>query len=237
MKKKVVILALLTVPSIAFAGNARLYLLQNTTNATAITFCPTGGSLVVNVWLDTTAADAPEGIANIVGNLTSYASDGVTPKSGIFTMVRRDTAGCGPFTTGDTWDVTQNGTAIAGALSPNSKSIGVAATGGFGDGPAGNYMVPTTTYVDGNDVEQTFTVPWKLMKLTLAVAGVPGSYVLGFSPGTYVGTTTGNGVYPAALTTTLQGMSSGLMTVDVTPEPATMLLLAAAVPALRRRRA
>ena len=233
MRKTVSLLVLLVLPAMAYAGHATLSLKQFGTDATSLSIGSTGGQLIVNVWLNTTAADAPEGIANVVGNLTSYAYDGATTKSGTFTMVRRDTAGCGPFTTGDTWDVTQNGTAIAGALSPNSKSIGVAATGGFGDGPAGNYRVPTTTYVDGNDVEQTFTVPWKLMKLTLVVAGVPGRYVLGFSPGTYVGTTTGDGVYPAAMDTTREGISILIGA----PEPATLLLLVGAVPFLRRRSA
>jgi len=244
MKKLAFVLALLALPAVVFAGNATLSLKQNTTNATALTFGPAGGTLTVNVWLSTTAADAPEGISNIAATLRGTKKVGGASVNSVFTVVTRSawTAGgtttYGPFNNADFWDNTMSGTAIGGVMAPDSKSLGVAATSGLGTGPKGNYTVPTAAWTNEDDPENpinySYSIPWRLMRLTVTLAANPngGDYMLGFAPGSIVGTTTGAGVYPADMTTSLVGMN-----IVQTPEPMTMLLLAAALPFLRRRSA
>ncbi len=64
------------------------------------------------------------------------------------------------------------------------------------------------------------------------VAGTPGVYTLAFTANSFAGSSDDSGA-SVQLDTTL----AGGVTVTVTPEPATMLLLAGALPFLRRRSA
>ena len=231
--------ALLVLPATVFANQTTLSLKQYGTNATTVSLGSTGTQLNVDMWLTTTAADAPEGVAYVAARLCLYKADRVTPISGAVSTVTRTVAhtlGYGPFDILDTWD-TGLGRSIAGELNPYSKSLGVTATGGYGtQTPGRNYAVPTAVYGledpnTGDIINYNFTTPWKLMKITLSFSSLPsGNCYLGFSPESCVVTTTGNGIYPAVLDTTLEG-------IVITPEPATLLLLVTAAPFIRRRSA
>jgi len=212
MKKAMFVVALLAIPAIAYAGTATMSLKNNADGLSTVTVGQAGGTVTISLNLDT-YANAPGGIATVVATATAS-------EAGLSITGRATGVVGGPFKASDSWGVPPTG-----ALNLVSKELGVSATSFTGHGDQGaNYVAPT----DGE-------LPWKIETITVSVpAGLdPKTWTLNITAGSYVDTTEfdgGGDQYP--LDTTLIGM-----TIVRTPEPATMLLLAAALPFLRRRSA
>jgi hypothetical protein len=220
MKKAMCVLALLAIPAVAFAGTATMSLKYS--DGTSVKTVDAGlnptwsGTISVSVYIDAYAG-APEAISNFGGSLSSAST-----VFSVATGTQRTLTGCGPFVTGDTWGALV-GNGLAGAI-PSVKDFGAAATTGGGHYTSfGNYGAPE----DG-------ALPWQTQIITVTVTNAPAgsTQILKIANG-YVGTTENDGVDPVALDTDF----SGNVTLNIIPEPATMLLLAAALPFLRRRSA
>lgn len=212
MKKTMFLVALLAIPALAFAGTATMSLkLSDGSYAKSVDVATLPATISVLWGLDSYAG-APNGIANVDAYMTASASN-------VFKVTARSFGT--PFSAGF-FAAATNPTLFVN-LAPDSANIGALATGG--SGPLGNYLSP--------DDQAT---PWTLNTLTIQVlAGTPvGSYTLQLKPGYFAGTTDATGEVPEQLTT---GQADGPITITVTPEPATMLLLTLALPFLRRRSA
>lgn len=222
MKKSAFIVALLAIPAIAFAGTATLQLkLNDGTSAASFDKDTVGAQVTVAIWLnsydDSDVGTWPggNGVANVDGYIDASAS-------GIFNIPSAASrTWTGPFqpSNGDLASASN----LSGALSPQSKNWGIAATSQFGSGQDGNYTTADAA------------LPWKIETITMnVVTTTPGVYTLALStsPQSYVGSSTDTGSSIHLATELL-----GPVTVTITPEPATMLLLAFALPFLRRRSA
>ncbi len=148
--------------------------------------------------------------------VSNFAGTIVASQSHVFTMFGRSLVGCGPFKDSDLIPPLEP--AVGHPLNPVSPPIGIVAA-------SGNY--PAVGF------------PWKVEIFLMTVEAnpnptTPRDLFLDLSSDSYVGTTIDYGaLFP--LPTQLSGMK-----VTQLPEPATMLLLAAALPLLRggrRRRA
>lgn len=210
--KKLAILALLVLPAVAFAGgNATLSLVANGTTTWAKSSTPgTLGTVTVTIKL--TGYDVADyGISNLSGFLD-------VSQGGIFATSARSFGS--PFTGSDFPGATNLTEAIAGLQS--TKNWGVAATSEAGSGLNGYYVAPT----DGD-------LPWTIETFTVKIPiTAVGSWTMALSTNSYVARSDANGLADKMSTTV-----SAPLNFTVTPEPATMLLLAAAVPFLRRRSA
>jgi len=208
--KKLAILALLVLPAVAFAGgNATLALVANGPTTWAI-----GGTGSVTVTVKLTGYDvANNGISNVSGYLDVSAGNIFATSARTFgapfVVANGDTAGSATLTE-----------TIAGLQS--TKNWGIAATSGLGASTGGYYMAPT----DG-------ALPWAIETFTVKIpTTAAGSWTMALSTNSYVARGDASDLAEKMSTTV-----SAPITFTVTPEPATMLLLAAAVPFLRRRSA
>ncbi len=211
MKKIAFVVGLLALPAMVFGQSATLSLVDNATGLNSVAVDPVLGGTVTAALL-VSYAGAAEGVANVDGIFQASQSGKVT--------ITGRTYGS-PFQAGDSWAAPGAAFygAVNGAMNPNSKNFGVASTSFVGSGPGGNYVAPA----DG-------ALPWKIFTMTLSVAGPVNSPIVISMPGAFVGTTVNDGLDPVQLSTQTFGLT-------ITPEPATMLLLAGAIPFLRRRSA
>jgi len=224
MKKAMFVVALLAIPAVAFAGTATMSLRSSVGNSATVTVAPTGGSLDIVVWIDAVALTGSQsGVSNIDGQLVADQSNVLTITGRSWTGMcfrSTDTLAATDANIGDP-DFDPSGF-FGNVLAPSSPNFGVAATV--------NITLPISQTNRGT---QNIANGWKaeIITLDVAAAGPAGRTTkLNFSDGAFVGTTVG--LDPESLATTLHGM-----TIVQTPEPATMLLLAAALPFLRRRSA
>jgi hypothetical protein len=213
MKKSMFLVALLAIPAVAFAGTATMAL-KMSDGSTSVTVAPGVATNLAVVWTLDAYNDTAEGgygIANVDAYITASTGNAFKITAGAWGL---------PFSNGNF------GGGVTGTLNPLSPQLGgLAANPAFDDpGGFGNYAAP------GNGA-----LPWTLRTLTIqlqsgfAIANTVYTLTI---PGAFAGTNDSGGL-PITLDTT----NNGGITVTVTPEPATMLLLAAAVPFLRRRSA
>lgn len=212
MKKSMFLVALLVIPAVAFAGTATMSL-KLSGGATAITVAPNTPVALTAVWSLDDYAGAPNGIANVDAVLHASANN-------VFKFGTTARVWGAPFSSGK-FDAATPAALNNLALNPDSANLGALALNPAFDDPmaVGNYTTLNAP------------LPWTLNTINLIVNAAPGVYTLTI-PGAFAGTSDDLGA-PVALDTAL---NNGI-TVTVTPEPATMLLLAAAVPFLRRRSA
>ncbi len=210
MTKIAFVLGLLALPAIVFGQSATLSLVDDATGLNTVALDPAVGGTITAALL-VSYSGAPEGVSNVDGIFQAS-------QSGVVTVTGR-TYGS-PFQAGDSWAAPGAAFygAVNGLMGPNSKNFGVASTSYVGSGPQGNYVAPT----DG-------VLPWKIFTMTLSVKPFTSPLTITM-PGAFVGTTANEGLDPVTLSTTSTGLT-------ITPEPATMLLLAGAIPFLRRRSA
>ncbi len=204
MRKAASLAALLALPGLGLAQSASLWLVDHDTGRDWVAV-PSWGSGTVDLDLMLSYSGAPEGNFSFGGFI--YASRG-----GLYISAR--TYGS-PFTANDTW--LAPGDQFRGYLNLTSKNFGATATSGIGSGPWGSYVAPT----DG-------VLPWRLMTITVQWDDFHdpfGTWL--FLLGVFVGSTENGGIDPIELP-----VSVG--TFRFLPEPASMLLLAGALPFLRR---
>jgi hypothetical protein len=216
MKKLAFVLAILALPTIALAANPTATMsLRLAADASQLKTVPQGvaGTITIGVYLD--ALSAVEGLTNFGGVLDS-ATTGVFS---VATGSQRSLTGA-VFQAGDIWGVTPVTSGMSGTI-PQTKDFGAATVSGSGF--YGNYTL--------DDLNAVSAAPWPLEFINVSYAALaPGDYTVGIKAG-YVGTTTNDGADTWACDYTY----GGGVTLHVTPEPATMLLLAGALPFLRRR--
>lgn len=210
MKKVTFLFALLAIPAIAFAGTASMSLKL----ADGSTYIEVPQNVATNlsvVWTLDAYNDADVGgygIANVDAYITASASN-----------VFKITAGAWgqPFSQG------AFGGGVVCTLAPLSVQLG-----GLAQNP--NYSDPLG---QGNYTTADAPLPWTLRTLTMQVqaTAAPGLYSLTI-PGSFAGT-----IDADLVAINLATSNNGGFQVRVTPEPATMLLLALALPFLRRRSA
>jgi len=233
MKRIAIVLALLALPAIALAADSATMSLRLASGGTSVTVASSGGTFHATIVLDDYTVASGMGIANVNGYLQASAN-------GVFVGTGRTWGGPFNTTNGDT----AGATTMNRKMDPLSYNWGIAATGSTGHGPPDNNDPPGINYIapqddtgGGNDG----ALPWTIETITIGVnTGTPGTYNL-IMYQAYAGTSDMDGIAIALDTTILTGIqaviSGGQAVITITPEPATMLLLAAALPFLRRRRA